>query len=81
MNLPPHLVADLMKLIVMQVASVILVRLACIKLYGIDLFDFKKTPGMIFGGVITLGTFYGLYTTLTDKQKLQEIGEKIAGTA
>jgi len=77
MALPPHTLSDLLKLIMMEIAAVIVVRVAAKNMYGIDIFDFSKMPGKIFGGVITAVTFYGLYTTLSSGQKLQELGQKV----
>jgi hypothetical protein len=77
MKLPPHLILDLVRVIMMQVMSVFVVWKAVDKLYDIDLFDFQHGWGKATAAVISIGTFVGLYQTISSGERLKTLGDKV----
>ena len=74
---PPHLISDLMRLIIMEILSLLALRLVVEQLFGINIFDFKTPLGRIIAAVIATTVFVGLYKVISIDGKLQEIGESV----
>lgn len=76
-GVPHHLTGDLVRLAVMEMLSLIALRLVIEQLFGIDVFDFSQPIGKLVGALITATVFIGLYKAVSIDGKLQEIGESV----
>ena len=76
-RLPPHLLGDLFKVIVMEVFAAYVLYNALKKLWRIDLLDMSSMYGRAFAVGIVALTFIGLYTALSSAEKIHEIGSKV----
>lgn len=76
-KVPRHLSSDLMRLAVMEILSLVALRLVIEQLFGIDIFDFHTALGKLTAAVITTTVFVGLYKAISIDGKLQEIGESV----
>ena len=76
-SIPRHLMGDLMRIALMEIVSLIALRLTVVHLFGIDIFDFHTAIGQVLAGSISIAAFVGIYKVFTVEGKLQDIGERV----
>ena len=73
-NMLPHVASDTMMLVTMEIAAVVTLRFTVLDLFGIDIFDFHTAIGQIVAAIISVGTFVGIYKTMTSKGGMLKLG-------
>lgn len=76
-RLPPRLIADLVKIVSMEMIAFYVLWTALRKLYNINILDFSTMYGKVFAVGVTLTTFLGLYYTLSSASRIRSIGNKV----